>query len=117
MKGTGAKRNVCPFCPVSCVSTGAKFPVAPIRVGAYGHHHNPVTQRFRDEQLTIKRCTVTYLFMARHMEQQESGLLVQQQNVWRPNFLQTTSFSMDTMSSKCHWHISETAYEDIQEHS
>ena len=25
MKGTGAKRNVCPG---SCVSTGAKFPVA-----------------------------------------------------------------------------------------
>jgi len=27
MKGTGAKRNVCPGC---CVSTGAKFPVAPV---------------------------------------------------------------------------------------
>jgi len=27
MKGTGAKRNVCPG---SCVSTGAKFPVAPV---------------------------------------------------------------------------------------
>ena len=27
MKGTGAKRNVCPD---SCVSTGAKFPVAPV---------------------------------------------------------------------------------------
>ena len=27
MKGTGAKRN---FCPGSCVSTGAKFPVAPV---------------------------------------------------------------------------------------
>ena len=28
MKGTGAKRNVCPG---SCVSTGAKFPVAPVQ--------------------------------------------------------------------------------------
>ena len=27
MKGTGAKRNVCPG---SCVSIGAKFPVAPV---------------------------------------------------------------------------------------
>ena len=27
MKGTGAKRNVCPG---SCVNTGAKFPVAPV---------------------------------------------------------------------------------------
>jgi len=27
MKGTGAKRNVCPG---SCMSTGAKFPVAPV---------------------------------------------------------------------------------------
>ena len=27
MKGTGAKRNVCPG---TCVSTGAKFPVAPV---------------------------------------------------------------------------------------
>jgi len=27
MKGTGAKRN---DCPGSCVSTGAKFPVAPV---------------------------------------------------------------------------------------
>ena len=27
MKGTGAKCNVCPG---SCVSTGAKFPVAPV---------------------------------------------------------------------------------------
>ena len=27
MKGTGAKRTVCPG---SCVSTGAKFPVAPV---------------------------------------------------------------------------------------
>jgi len=27
MKGTGAKRNVCPG---SCVSTGATFPVAPV---------------------------------------------------------------------------------------
>ena len=27
MKGTGAKRNVCPG---SCVSNGAKFPVAPV---------------------------------------------------------------------------------------
>jgi len=27
MKGSGAKRNVCPG---SCVSTGAKFPVAPV---------------------------------------------------------------------------------------
>jgi len=27
MKGTGAKRNVC---PVFCVSTGAKFPAAPV---------------------------------------------------------------------------------------
>ena len=27
MKGTAAKRNVCPG---SCVSTGAKFPVAPV---------------------------------------------------------------------------------------
>jgi len=27
MKGIGAKRNVCPG---SCVSTGAKFPVAPV---------------------------------------------------------------------------------------
>jgi len=27
MKGTGAKRNVCPG---SCVSTGSKFPVAPV---------------------------------------------------------------------------------------
>ena len=27
MKGTGVKRNVCPG---SCVSTGAKFPVAPV---------------------------------------------------------------------------------------
>ena len=27
MKGTGEKRNVCPG---SCVSTGAKFPVAPV---------------------------------------------------------------------------------------
>jgi len=27
MKGTGAKRNVCPG---SCVSTGAKLPVAPV---------------------------------------------------------------------------------------
>ena len=27
MKGTGAQRNVCPG---SCVSTGAKFPVAPV---------------------------------------------------------------------------------------
>jgi len=27
MKGTGAKRNICPSC---CVSTGAKFPVAPV---------------------------------------------------------------------------------------
>jgi len=27
MKGTGAKLNVCPG---SCVSTGAKFPVAPV---------------------------------------------------------------------------------------
>jgi len=27
MKGTGAKRNICPG---SCVSTGAKFPVAPV---------------------------------------------------------------------------------------
>ena len=27
MKGTGAKRNVCPG---SCVSTGAKFPVSPV---------------------------------------------------------------------------------------
>jgi len=27
MKGTGAKRHVCPG---SCVSTGAKFPVAPV---------------------------------------------------------------------------------------
>ena len=34
MKGTGAKRNVCPG---SSVSTGAKFPVAPVQgVGAYG---------------------------------------------------------------------------------
>jgi len=29
MKGTGAKRNVCPG---SCVSTGAKFPVAPVEL-------------------------------------------------------------------------------------
>ena len=28
MKGTGAKSNVCPG---SCVSTGAKFPVAPVQ--------------------------------------------------------------------------------------
>ena len=27
MKGTGAKRSVCPG---SCVTTGAKFPVAPV---------------------------------------------------------------------------------------
>ena len=27
MKGTGAKRNVCPG---SCMSSGAKFPVAPV---------------------------------------------------------------------------------------
>ena len=30
MKGTGAKRNVCPG---SCVTTGAKFPVAPVESG------------------------------------------------------------------------------------
>jgi len=29
MKGTGAKRNVCPG---SCVSTGAKLPVAPVEL-------------------------------------------------------------------------------------
>jgi len=36
MKGTGAKRNVCPG---SCVSTGAKFPVVPVEsapMSAYG---------------------------------------------------------------------------------
>jgi len=34
MKGTGAKRNVCPG---SCVSTGAQFPVSPGGVNAYAH--------------------------------------------------------------------------------
>jgi len=33
MKGTGAKRNVCPG---SCVSTGAKFPVAPVESAPMG---------------------------------------------------------------------------------
>ena len=46
MKGTGAKRNVCPG---SCVSTGAKFPVAPVesapmnstsRIVSYLSNHN-----------------------------------------------------------------------------
>ena len=42
MKGTGAKRNVCPG---SCVSTGAKFPVAPVesapmhRSPLHSHRH------------------------------------------------------------------------------
>ena len=35
MKGTGAKRNVCPG---SCVSTGAKFPVAPVESAPMPHH-------------------------------------------------------------------------------
>jgi len=34
MKGTEAKRNVCPD---SCVSTGGKVPGCPGGVGAYGH--------------------------------------------------------------------------------
>ena len=33
MKGTGAKRNVCPG---SCVSTGARFPVAPVESASMG---------------------------------------------------------------------------------
>ena len=33
MKGTGAKRNVCPG---SCVNTGAKFPVAPVESAPMG---------------------------------------------------------------------------------
>jgi len=33
MKGTGAKGNVCPS---SCVSTGAKFPVAPVESAPMG---------------------------------------------------------------------------------
>jgi len=33
MKGTGAKCNVCPG---SCVSTGAKFPVAPVESAPMG---------------------------------------------------------------------------------
>jgi len=35
MKGTGAKRNVCPG---SCVSTGAKFPVAPVESALMNTH-------------------------------------------------------------------------------
>jgi len=37
MKGTGAKRNVCPG---SCVSTGAKFPVAPVESAPMGGRGN-----------------------------------------------------------------------------
>ena len=35
MKGTGAKRNVCPG---SCVSTGATFPVAPVESAPMSGH-------------------------------------------------------------------------------
>jgi len=45
MKGTGAKRNVCPG---SCVSTRAKFPVAPVESApmvAKPHQHNTKTNK------------------------------------------------------------------------
>ena len=48
MKGTGAKRNVCPG---SCVSTGAKFPVAPVESAPMTH----TTQYF-----TLKHGTFSF---------------------------------------------------------
>ena len=43
MKGTGAKRNVCPG---SCVNTGATFPVAPVESA-------PMTTLFAFSGLTL----------------------------------------------------------------
>ena len=53
MKGTGAKRNVCRG---SCVSTGAKFPVAPVESasmdsGIYKNEGTPTWNFFRNSGL------------------------------------------------------------------
>ena len=46
MKGTGAKRNVCPG---SCVSTGAKFPVAPVESAPmYDMKRDAILNEIRD---------------------------------------------------------------------
>ena len=66
MKGTGAKRNVCPG---SCVSTGAKFPVAPVESApmfAVRRQRKPrrrfvdVSAARRRRQTTKHACIVRY---------------------------------------------------------
>ena len=44
MKGTGAKRNVCPG---SCVSTGAKFPVVPVESALW------TSAKFRQDEARV----------------------------------------------------------------
>ena len=48
MKGTGAKRNVCPD---SCMSTGAKFPVAPVESAPMPMHRSNFFKFGWDEKL------------------------------------------------------------------
>jgi len=43
MKGTGAKRNVCPG---SCVSTGAKLPVAPVESAPMTPDHSDILTQY-----------------------------------------------------------------------
>ena len=53
MKGTGAKRN---FCPGSCVSTGAKFPVAPVESAPMEMH---IRQRLLPKRVGRANCLPT----------------------------------------------------------
>ena len=53
MKGTGAKRNVCPG---SCVSTGAKFPVAPVESAPMEMH---IRQRLLPKRVGRANCLPT----------------------------------------------------------
>ena len=62
MKGTGAKRNVCPG---SCVSTGAKFPVAPVEsapmnIEAYQFNAHFISRRNRTVTNTVIVLNDTY---------------------------------------------------------
>jgi len=58
MKGTGAKRNVCPG---SCVSTGAQFPVAPVESAPmlqnddFDHQIVTFLTGFRRERLIVNK--------------------------------------------------------------
>ena len=54
MKGTRAKRNVCPG---SCVSTGAKFPVAPVESA-------PMFGAF--ERGNVRTCTISITIDSKH---------------------------------------------------